>query len=145
MSFEKYKIAFGAIELLEKNLITPNYPQEKLNVFNYSFTVAITVNDYQKIAFANTEIVIINADSQDKVAFFKTLCIFEIQEFEKIFIKNSEGVFDMPEDLEILLKSIGISTTRGIIYSEVRGTFLHGAIMPLVDIPAIVMAQRNNK
>jgi hypothetical protein len=35
-------------------------------------------------------------------------------------------------DIENLLKSIAISTMRGIIFSDLRGTILHNAILPLV-------------
>lgn len=76
-----------------------------------------------------------------QLAFFKTALVFEIFEFDEIFKNVGEDKYDIPVGLEILLKSAGISTTRGIIYSEVRGTYLHGAVLPLIDMATLIKAQ----
>lgn len=44
-----------------------------------------------------------------------------------------------------MLKGVGHSTMRGKIFSEVRGTYLHAAVFPLIDIATLVNEQRKNK
>ena len=59
--------------------------------------------------------------------------------FDDYFTKNEkENKYEVPEELEIVLKSAGISTSRGIIFSELEGTYLQGIILPLVDIASLV-------
>ena len=80
------------------------------------------------------DITINELDNQAKLAFFKTICLFEFPEFDAHFTKREDNNFDIPVDLEIMLKSVSISTARGVVFSELRGTYLHGAILPLIDI-----------
>jgi hypothetical protein len=59
---------------------------------------------------------------------------FEILNPDAIFKEPKETSIVLPIEVENFFKSIAISTSRGIIYSELRGTTLHNAILPVIDM-----------
>lgn len=67
---------------------------------------------------------------------------FSINNFPKIIIEN-DGKYTVPMEIEINLRMIAISTSRGLLFSHVKGTYLGGAILPLV--PALINPASNNE
>lgn len=48
-------------------------------------------------------------------------------------IKNIAEINKLPKKAFDTLNDIAISTVRGLMFSSFRGTFLHNAILPIVD------------
>ncbi len=140
MSEKSYNIKFIAIELVSKSLLEPPKdldPQE--NEFTFNFTIDMKVNAERKLSFVITSMDIVRAKQNDKVADLKTLCVFELPDFEQSFIINDENkTIDTPFELEVILKAASLSTTRGIISSELRGTYLQNAVLPLIDMVTVI-------
>src|SRR5690606_9052069 len=57
----------------------------------------------------------------------------EIIDMDTYIQVDDTGRVAMPEVLKDILNSISISTTRGVMCSAHRGTWLEHAILPLVD------------
>ena len=138
------QIKFSAIELIAKSLEPPIAPIEKENI-DFNFLVDIRVSEQQKEALVLTDVTVLKHSDKTKMAFFKLLTSFEIMNFEESFKKVDDHKFEVPLALEILLKSAGLSTIRGVIYSELRGTYLQGAVLPLIDIAGIIMENRKKE
>ncbi len=138
----EYKIRFVAVQIISKSLSLPISGFNLNTEFNFESLSDIKVDKDQKFALSTTDVFIKEKISNEQVASFKTLCVFEFPDFEEVFTKISDNQYDIPEELEILLKSTGLSTSRGIIFSELRGTYLHGAIMPLIDIATPIKENR---
>ena len=49
------------------------------------------------------------------------------------FFNKKENKFDIPEPIMITLIATCYSTTRGLLYSKLAGTFLPSFILPLID------------
>jgi hypothetical protein len=64
---------------------------------------------------------------------FGAACSFEIENFEEIFIKTSVNAYNIPNDVMVTLISLSISTLRGIMFDQLRGTYLHNAFLPILD------------
>ena len=136
------EIKFGAIELISKKLVT-RPPREVLPAeYGFTFKVGINASSERKLAIVVTEIGIELIADSTELAKFHTAMFFEFLDFESVFTTADGVKYEMPIELEILLKSVSLSTTRGIVYSEVRGTYLHEAVLPLIDIPGMVRADR---
>ena len=136
-----YNIRFTGIELVHKSMKEPTKPLEANTKFNFNFLADLKVSPPLKIAGVMTEVTILNEEEQE-LAHFKIMCVFELPEFDEIFTKVEENKYDTPVDLEIMLKATGISTIRGVIFSELRGTYLQGALMPLIDMVTLIKDQR---
>lgn len=141
MTPKTYNIKFAGIELLHKSMKEPTKTLDPNDKFTFNFLADLKVAPPIKVAGVVTDVTIINEEGQE-IAHFKIMCVFELPEFDEIFTKAEENKYDTPVDLEIILKATGISTIRGVIFSELRGTYLQGAIMPLIDMATIIKEQR---
>jgi hypothetical protein len=58
--------------------------------------------------------------------------MFDIFNFDGVKIE-SEDAISLPDDMLDLLNTVTIGTARGVLYSELRGTYLDHAILPVLD------------
>ena len=63
--------------------------------------------------------------------------IFEVENFAD-FINEENGDVNLPEILSNSLNSITLSTVRGLMFSGFKGTFLHNAILPVIDPNSLI-------
>lgn len=146
MSNKQYELKIGAIDLIGKLIELPTGQPLQKDDINFDFIVDLKLSPEQKIAGVITDVTILRKPDNLRLAYFKLLTVFEFPKFEDIFTKVGDHAYDSPIEIEILLKSTGISTMRGIIYSELRGTHLNEAtVMPLIDIASIIVENRKKK
>lgn len=121
--------SFTDIQLLSKTVNYVNVGQE------FGFRYEINV-DSKVRAEIKTVVVLVNVSiKNEKDALLVNIAVvfsFEVKEFEKYIILKDSGLYEVPDVLDEIFRQVSISTTRGIIYSELRGTYLHSAIMPVV-------------
>ncbi|MBL0340880.1 MAG: helix-turn-helix transcriptional regulator [Bacteroidetes bacterium] len=72
-----------------------------------------------------------------KVGTLKAAFTFGISHLEKIQEAMKDDNERVPDELLMNVYSIALSTMRGMLYSQWRGTFLHHAILPEVDMNAL--------
>lgn len=59
--------------------------------------------------------------------------IFSIKDLEILTEKKEEAKTSIQQNIIELLSSISISTTRGVMAATFKGTYLHNAVLPVVD------------
>ncbi len=124
---------FTAIHILSKKLeplTKEGIPQE----FTFQIKTEVKVQEQINVVIPHVMIQIMNDKTQKELAEFTVGCFFEIEDFNNAIIKNEEGVYIIPQSLLGIILPVSISTVRGIIYSELRGTYLQNAIMPVVFV-----------
>jgi hypothetical protein len=99
-------------------------------IFAFDVKVDVRVQAENKLVMPFVEVAIRDGEKSDHLADFRIACIFVIPEFETKILLNEKNVYVIPPELEKRIKPIAISTARGIIYSELRGTYISTAIMP---------------
>lgn len=122
-----------AIELLNSSLILPANPTIPINNFNFNISLENRANATDKLVFIIVHVKIKNEDQSIVLGGLSVSCIFEIANFEKNVTIEPEGKIKLPKQLVEILNSISISTTRGVMFSTFKGTFLHGAVLPIID------------
>lgn len=122
-----------AIELLNSSLILPANPTIPINNFNFNISLENRANATDKLVFVIVHVKIKNEDQSIILGGLSVSCIFEIVNFEKNVTIEPEGKIKLPKQLVDILNSISISTTRGVMFSTFKGTFLHGAVLPIID------------
>jgi hypothetical protein len=128
MNEDNVQIKFANIEILSK---TVNYiSTEKLFQFYYEVSVDSKVRTDKKLILVLVKINLYHLDKR-LLANFVVAYTFEITDFDTHIIQVEGGLYHIPDALDEMFKQVSISTTRGIIYSELRGTYLHSAIMPI--------------
>ena len=56
---------------------------------------------------------------------------FRVKELKKFMTEDKK--FNLSDSFILTINSVAISTTRGLMFSSFKGTFLHEAILPLID------------
>ena len=59
-------------------------------------------------------------------------CLLQVDEFDNKILLNESKLYVIPPQLETIIRTVSVSTARGILYSELRGMYLHNVILPVV-------------
>ena len=137
---DSIKFQIKSVDLLGSNL---QLPGTSLPV-NPNFSFSITVE--QKLDFNKRSlIVIINVDISTaenldfKLGSASVGCLFSIENFDEVVKMDKNKQANIPKGVIDLLNSIAISTTRGVLSQVFKGTFLHHAILPIIDPKSLKM------
>jgi hypothetical protein len=131
---EKKQIGFKllAIELLDFSL---NFQEKAIipfKTYHFNLRVEQRIIEDKKMVIVTLHVAVLHEDQETILATVRASCIFEIFNFEALE-RNVDGNISLPEQTNISLNSITISTMRGIMFSLFRGTYLHNAFLPIVD------------
>lgn len=122
-----------AIELLNGSLSLPVKSNTPVTNFNFNINIESRADAVNKLVFVIVHVEIKNDDHLVVLGALSVSCIFEIVNFEDVIKLDSDGKVNIPQRLIETLNIISISTTRGVMFSTFKGTFLHGAVLPIID------------
>jgi len=83
------------------------------------------------------EAVLRDFKKQDQIGQFSALFQFGVDDLSHVVIGNAPNQIEIPAPLLRSLLSISVSTLRGLMFGAFKGTYLHGAILPLIDVGAL--------
>lgn len=117
-----------------------NHPKKLISaqmVFNFDIKI-----EHKILAENNVIAVVITIDMHNdqkemKLGSLMVSCIFEIPDLKE-FIDAKSNMPELPENFLTIINSISLSTVRGVMFSQFRGTYLHSAILPVVDPKSFV-------
>lgn len=127
------RIEFSGIELLQKSLSLYFEAIKKAISFKYILDIKTEADSSRKLIFKIVSVRIQNVDQAFDYGSLTVSCIFHLKEFEKLVNVDARGVIEMPRQLATKLDADSVSTLRGIMFSEFKGTILHNAILPVMD------------
>ncbi len=122
-----------AIELLNSSLNLPANPNTPVTNFNFNINIESRADAVNKLVFVIVHVEIKNDDHSIVLGALSVSCIFEIVNFEDVIKVEVDGKVNIPQRLIETLNITSISTTRGVMFSTFKGTFLHGAVLPIID------------
>lgn len=129
-----FNFQIKSVELLKQNFAVPNKPIG--NTVNFNFNVGLE----QKLDFTNKLFIVIlhvditsTEDLDFKLASSSVACVYAIEHFDEVVNMDKSGKPHIDETITQTLNSISISTTRGVLAQLYKGTYLHNAILPVVD------------
>jgi hypothetical protein len=128
----KVELQLKAIELLNSSLQLPVGQNAAITSFNYNINIESRADAANKLVFVIVHVEIKNNDQTNVLGALSVSCIFEIVNFEEVIKTEADGKLNIPQSLIDTLNSISISTTRGVMFSTFKGTFLHNAILPVI-------------
>ena len=138
-------IRFKAIEILSKSLTPPPNVGIIGDNFNFQINAIISVNEQEKLILVVVDIKISEVGKEDIILGSIVVgCGFAIENFSDTLNKNEEGKYNIPAQVDTLVKAMAVSTTRGIMFTEFRGTVLHQAILPIVFLPTPEIEKAND-
>jgi hypothetical protein len=122
-----------AIEILNGSLQLPAAPNAAVTTFNFNISIESKADASKKLVFVIVHVEIKNDDLSLVLGALSVSCIFEIVNFDEVIKIEENDRLDIPQRLIETLNTISISTTRGVMFSTFKGTFLHGAVLPIID------------
>ena len=128
-----FGIKLRGIELLNVSLIRPEHTSKNLSTFLYNVRIVQDIDKNKKLVFIIVHVDIHSTEEKKDVGSLSVSHIYELANFEEVVTILDEHNFKMSESLNDILNSISISTTRGVMFSTFKGTFLHNAILPIVN------------
>ncbi|KHJ36878.1 hypothetical protein PBAC_29130 [Pedobacter glucosidilyticus] len=131
LEIEKVSFQIQGVELVESSFKVPaNRPISEKEVFKFNLNLEHLLDPGKEILIVKTHVNILVEDSEEAVGVIKSQVIFKVLDLVSYF---QESKLNLPDIFISTLNSISISTTRGMMFSAFRGTFLHNAILPLID------------
>jgi|JI10StandDraft_1071094.scaffolds.fasta_scaffold1558452_1 hypothetical protein len=125
-----------AIELHERSLVKPA-PGFTVTNFHFNINIESNVDTTQKIVLVLTKVKIFGDDQTTELGSLTSACVFSLGNFDAAVKLQPNNSFELPEGLADILNAVALSTTRGIMFSEFKGTLLHHAFLPIVDIKSL--------
>jgi hypothetical protein len=111
--------------------------------FIFNIAAQARVNADKKLIFIVVSIDTKELNKDEDLGKIQTAVAFEITNFDEVVKLVGDKLYEIQTSLEVLLRTISISTTRGIMWSHFKGTHLNGAVLPV--IPQLVTPQEQDK
>lgn len=121
------------IELLNSGLW---YPPSEIDLNHLKFDVHLESQFVQeeKSIYVIVNVQVKNTDESLVLGGVTVSCIYFIENFEDVMVQLQKKIPTTQVDALLhFLAETSISTTRGIMYETFRGTFLHHAVLPIID------------
>lgn len=126
-------IKLTGIELLSSSLSRPELAGTDQGIFLFNVRIIHDVAREKKLVFVIAHVDIDSLEDKKNVGSIAVSLIFNIDNFEEVVTMRDDQNFTLTVELKDVLNSIAISTTRGVMFSTFKGTYLHNAVLPIVD------------
>ncbi len=117
-----------SIELAGFSMESPETVPQKTKGYHFNISTEHKLNRENRFVAVITLVEIIHDDGKTRLADIKTNCIYSIKDISALLRNGS-----LPAQFYTTLNSISYSTTRGMAFSLLQGTYLHKAFLPVVD------------
>jgi len=129
------------VELMESCINPPSDPLAPEIVFNFDINIEHRINPENDILIVVCTVLVFNEKRDEQLGKLKAGCIYLINDLKR-FINGETKALELPEPVATALNSVSISTTRGLMFSMFRGTYLHNAVLPVVDPTSFAMQRQ---
>ncbi len=122
------------IELISFSIQPQQATAYRKDTFEFNIQQEQKTNAEKRLLIVFTTVTIKEAGKDLFLANLQVACGFEIPSFESLVKKDKNGNFLIPHDLNVAISRIAIATTRGILYTQLRGSYLQHSTLPLLSI-----------
>ncbi len=119
------------IELVNSSLSNPGVVIEK-QIFHFNIKIEQKINVEKNLIIVAPEIEVQQDDKKTTLGTIKVACIYNVTNLDEFKVEKGD-IVSLPNEIITMLNSISLSTTRGVMFSQLKGTFLHNAFLPIID------------
>ena len=121
------------IDNIEINRIAISQQPSKFDPehYNYNLKVEHRFNLEEEIVAVITTAQIFTG-KKDKLAEIEINVFYKVENL-KNFENKKDKKMELPADFITAINSVSISTLRGVMFSQLRGTYLHNAFLPVIN------------
>lgn len=121
------------IDNIEINKIAISEQPAKYNPeqFNFNLKIEHRFNLEEELiaVVASAQIL---AGKKDKLANIEINVFYKVENL-KNFENKKDRKMELPSEFITAINSVSISTLRGVMFSQLRGTYLHNAFLPVIN------------
>jgi hypothetical protein len=105
-------------------------------IANFEFNVRFETGGsaINKLVLSGINIDLLDGGKKDVLAQLSISCIYKVKHFDELSKIISPDSGQLNADLAKLIHLQTHSTARGILYSQLKGTYLHNAILPTIEL-----------
>lgn len=122
------------IEIVSFSIQPQQATEYRKDTFEFNIQQEQKTNAEKRLLIVFTTVSIKETGKDSFLANLQVACGFEIPSFENLVKKDKNGNFLIPHDLNIAISRIAIATTRGVLYAQLRGSYLQNSALPLLPI-----------
>lgn len=122
------------IEIVSFSIQPQQATEYRKDIFEFNIQQEQKTNAEKRLLIVFTTVAIKEAGKDSFLANLQVASGFEVPSFESLIKKDKHGNFLIPHDLNVAVSSIAIATTRGILYAQLRGSYLQHSTLPLLPI-----------
>lgn len=126
------------VELIESCINPTSNTLAPEMIFNFDINMEHRVNPENDILIVVCSVSVFSEKRDEQLGKLKAGCIYLINDLKQ-FVNPETKALELPEPVATALNSVSISTTRGLMFSMFRGTYLHNAVLPVVDPTSFTM------
>ncbi|RYY90879.1 MAG: hypothetical protein EOO15_00730 [Chitinophagaceae bacterium] len=128
------QLQLKALEILHSSVSVPQEPDVNIGNFHFNINLDTKADAQNKLLVLIVQVEIKNEDQKHLLGSLVLSNIFEIANFEQVITVEYGGNFNVPQHLTESLANQAIATARGVLFASFKGTFLHNAVLPLIDM-----------
>lgn len=128
---QSFKI--NGIELISFSIRPQNAGTASGERFEFNIRQEQKTRAEKNLIIIFTTITITGMENKDVLCSLEVAAGFVIPSFDSIIIRKSGGEYVIPHELSVAINRISVSTARGVLYSQLRGTYLQQWVLPLLD------------
>lgn len=133
---EELEIRLRHLEELQFTM-NRNPSEQKLQKFSFQIRNEIKIEEGKNVVAVVVHVDVKTENQSVDLASFSLLSVFEILNLELVIQFERNGKLKMPKHLFETLLQQAIATTRGVLYGHLKGTYLQGALLPLIQLNEI--------
>lgn len=131
----KFEFSIKGIEIVNSIIQSPPIGGTAVT-FNFDIQFRVIPNVQENVLTVFADVVIKDLEKDVQVGQFSAVFHFTVLDLGKHLVKTDGKYLDVPDPLAKTLLGISVSTLRGLMFGAFKGTFLHNAILPVIDIMA---------
>lgn len=132
MAENNINIRLHGIELISFGFIPRPLEGFEGKNYNFKYNIDNSVDYQRKLIVSMVKVDVSEAGKELTLATIIVGCGVEVKNFDEVIKTTSGNLPDVPDNLDLVVRTVAISTTRGIMFAEFKGTYLHGAMLPIV-------------
>ena len=145
--FEANKIHLVRIEILKCNIDTPfEISVERIKGYEFKMDFDLGFNLEDKLIKADFKLSIVSKSDttnfEEATGEFLFTFIFNVENLNELASVNKKKHITLDGKLGNAIASITYSTTRGILFTRLKGTSLEGFILPIIDPNELLHLER---
>ena len=120
------------IELITFSIQPQPAKEDLKDVFEFNIRQENKTNADKRLIIIFTSVTIKESGKEMELANLEVACGFEIYSFESVIKRDKEGDYIIPHVLNIAISRISVAISRGILHSQLRGSYLQDLTLPLL-------------